>query len=94
MVSETIAELRITIGINILTGNITIKHFGIIFMYYMKFKFFHDNAATQDAITTSHNRYTILKLNTIIWVQINQLYAASFNKNSSTNVFYISALLI
>jgi len=60
----------------------------------MKFKFFHDNAATQDAITTSHNRYTILKLNTIIWVQINQLYAASFNKNSSTNVFYISALLI
>ena len=49
-------------------GNITIKHSGIIFMSYMKFKFFHDNAATQEAITTSQTRYTILKLNTIIWV--------------------------
>jgi hypothetical protein len=61
MVSETIAELRITTSINILTGNAIIKHFNIIFIYYMKFKFFHDNAAMQDAITTSHTRYKTLK---------------------------------
>lgn len=54
----------------------------------MKFKFFHDNASTQDAIT-SHTRQTILKLNTIIWVQNNQFYAASLYKNSSTNVPYL-----
>jgi peptide subunit release factor RF-3 len=60
----------------------------------MKFKFFHDNAVMQDAITTSHIRYTILELRTIIWIQNYQFYTASFHKNSSTNVFYISALLV
>jgi hypothetical protein len=55
LVSDAIAELRITVSINILTGNITIEYFINILMYYIKFIYFHDNTAMQ-AATTSHTR--------------------------------------